>query len=150
VAVDTNVLVGAADESDTWHVGAIELREALIAGKVEIVAFDLIYLETISTVARRLSERSRKSSLADAVGRIHRWLSPSEIVDMGEFVARYRDEAVAMCIASDGAVNTNDALLALACRDTGIRYLASFDGDFDRFAWLTRLSTAEQVAAIPG
>jgi predicted nucleic acid-binding protein len=39
-----------------------------------------------------------------------------------------------------GALNFNDALLALACRERDIQAVASFDADFDQVDWLRRLS----------
>ena len=51
---------------------------------------------------------------------------------------------------SDGELNFNDGLIALACRERQIRLLASFDQDFDRLPWLIRVATpAEVVAASP-
>jgi len=34
----------------------------------------------------------------------------------------------------------NDALIALTCKEHQIKYLASFDRDFDKVPWLKRLS----------
>jgi predicted nucleic acid-binding protein len=44
--------------------------------------------------------------------------------------------------ASTGALNFNDALIALACRDLSVPAIASFDTDFDQIPWLRRLSQA--------
>ena len=46
---------------------------------------------------------------------------------------------------SDGKLNFNDALMALACRERDIPALASFDRDFDTISWLTRLASPEDV-----
>jgi predicted nucleic acid-binding protein len=46
---------------------------------------------------------------------------------------------------SGGELNFNDALIALACRQRGIRYVASFDRDFDTIYWLTRLAKPEDL-----
>jgi hypothetical protein len=48
---------------------------------------------------------------------------------------------------SAGALNCNDGLIALACRERHIRLLASFDQDFDALAWLKRVATPDDVAA---
>ena len=36
-------------------------------------------------------------------------------------------------------LNFHDALIALACRQLGVRFLASFDRDFDQVSWLERI-----------
>ena len=47
--------------------------------------------------------------------------------------------------SSGGALNFNDALIALACRERGIPAIASFDADFDQVSWLQRLARPEDV-----
>jgi predicted nucleic acid-binding protein len=47
--------------------------------------------------------------------------------------------------SSSGALNFNDTLIALACRERGIEAIASFDGDFDQVDWLRRLSRPEDL-----
>lgn len=46
---------------------------------------------------------------------------------------------------SEGALNFNDALIALACRERNIPAIASFDSDFDTIEWLQRLSQPEDL-----
>jgi hypothetical protein len=48
---------------------------------------------------------------------------------------------------SDGELNFNDGLIALACRERQVQLLASFDRDFDRIPWLIRVATPAEVAA---
>jgi predicted nucleic acid-binding protein len=46
--------------------------------------------------------------------------------------------------ATNGALNFNDALIALACREREIPTIASFDADFDQITWL-RLAHPEDL-----
>jgi hypothetical protein len=50
--------------------------------------------------------------------------------------------------SSEGELNFNDSLIALACRERQIASLASFDQDFDRISWLKRVATPEDVNAL--
>lgn len=43
--------------------------------------------------------------------------------------------------SSDGKLNFNDALMALACRERAILVIASFDADFDLIPWLKRVAS---------
>ncbi|MBI3913904.1 MAG: PIN domain-containing protein [Chloroflexi bacterium] len=49
--------------------------------------------------------------------------------------------------STSGALNFNDALIALACREREIPAIASFDTDFDQIAWLRRVARAEDLNA---
>jgi hypothetical protein len=46
---------------------------------------------------------------------------------------------------SEGELHFNNGLIALACRERQRRLLASFDRDFDRLSWLTRVATPAEV-----
>lgn len=54
-------------------------------------------------------------------------------------------EGLDLIRSSSGALNFNDALIALACRERGIPAIASFDADFDQVAWLRRLARPKDV-----
>jgi len=56
-------------------------------------------------------------------------------------------EVLALIRSSSGALNFNDVLIALACRERGIPAIASFDVDFDGIPWLRRLARSEDVAS---
>jgi len=49
-----------------------------------------------------------------------------------------------------GELNFHDALIALGCRELGVGFIASFDRDFDRITWLTRVAEPEAVATSIG
>lgn len=38
-----------------------------------------------------------------------------------------------------GKLNFHDALIALIAQENGLRYIASFDEDFDSIDWLSRI-----------
>jgi len=46
-----------------------------------------------------------------------------------------------------GALNFNDILVALGCRELGIECIATFDSDFDSIAWLKRLSSPNDITS---
>ncbi|MBM4087139.1 MAG: hypothetical protein FJ272_20305, partial [Planctomycetes bacterium] len=49
---------------------------------------------------------------------------------------------------SEGRLNFNDAFIALVMREQGLRYLLSFDADFDTLPWLTRIGSVESLEAL--
>jgi len=51
VAVDASVLVGLINPRDHRRLQAMELHDALIAAEAELVYFDCVIAEAISTVA---------------------------------------------------------------------------------------------------
>lgn len=46
---------------------------------------------------------------------------------------------------TSGELNFHDALIALGCRDLGVKWIATFDSDFDQIKWLNRLYNPEGV-----
>ena len=49
---------------------------------------------------------------------------------------RFYPEIIGLIRDSLGALNFNDTLVALGCRELGIECIATFDSDFDSIAWL--------------
>lgn len=60
-------------------------------------------------------------------------------------VLRLFQEMVGLCRSHQGRLNSHDALMALACQELGIRFILSFDEDFDEVVWLTRIADPVEV-----
>jgi len=58
--------------------------------------------------------------------------------------ALYTD-IVELVRSSNGALNFNDALIALSCHHRDISFIASFDRDFDEVTWLQRLAQPDDL-----
>ncbi len=54
---------------------------------------------------------------------------------------RFYTEIIKLVQSSMGALNFNDILIALGCREVGIEWIVTFDTDFDSIAWIKRLSS---------
>jgi len=145
VAIDTSVLVGLLVPNDHWHKQAVALWKAIKAQGHRPVYLDCVTSEAISVIIRRLEDKGLKQEAGKA---LEQWLAhvPREIISWTlPEVPRLYLEIIGLIRSSSGALNFNDALIALACRERGIEAIASFDGDFDQVDWLRRLSTPEDI-----
>jgi len=150
VAIDTSVLIGLIDARDVWHRAALQLQAALRAARLTPVHFECTIAEALSTLARRLREQRRVQELPELFARIEATLPREQLTWLFPDVPRLYPQILALMHTSEGELNFNDGLIALACRERQIRLLASFDRDFDRLSWLTRVATpAEVVGATP-
>ncbi len=148
VLVDTNVLVALIDARDKWHDAAQRLHKALKGENAEFVYFDCVIVETVSVLVRRAWERKRATEvpalldkLVDSVPKeVITWLS-------GEFSRMYED-VVRLVKDTQGRLNFHDAFMALSCRDLGIKFIASFDEDFDEIEWLVRIAQPDDLARL--
>jgi predicted nucleic acid-binding protein len=147
VAIDTSVLIGLVDARDVWHRAALQLQTALSAAQLAPVHFDCTVTEALSTLARRLREQRRAQELPTLFARIEATLPAEQLTWVFPDVPRLYGQVIELMRTSDGELNFNDALIALACRERQIRLLASFDPDFDRLPWLIRVATPAEVAA---
>lgn len=140
IGIDTSVLIGLLDPVDIWHQPA----EALVRGLVEIDAnmavFDCVLAEAISTMARRIHEQRRQQDLELLLERIGRKFPVEELLWVLPDVPALFPSIVGLVRESAGALNFNDALIALSSRRRHIPYIASFDRDFDSLAWLERVA----------
>ena len=139
-AIDTNVLVALVDARDTWHQGATALRDALLDVGAQLVYFDCAVNEAIGVIGRRAEEQKRSDQFEHLLDRLTQLVPERNITWISGDGQRLFQEVVSLCRSFQGALNFHDALIALACQELGIRFIVSFDGDFDQVTWLTRIA----------
>jgi len=145
VVLDTVVLAAIVDTRDKWHLNAIALDEALLTSKAEVFVMDIVVSETISTLMPRLYEQKRESQVHLVLDRLEGIAPPSRINWISSTIQKLFPEILELIRVHNGTLNFNDALLALICRENMIPYIASFDRDFDRISWLTRIDAPANV-----
>lgn len=107
--------------------------------------FDCVAAEAISAAVRRLHEKDRLAEVEALLDRLNAQVPLETITWILPDVPRLYSAALALIRSSRGALNFDDALIALACQERGIPAIASFDADFDQVAWLRRLARPEDV-----
>ena len=145
VAVDSSVLVGLINPLDHRRLQAMGLHDALIAAGVELIYFDCVVAEAVSVVVRRLEEKKRSEEVKAMLDSLNLQVPEDTISWILPDVPKLFKQVLGIIRSSSGALNFNDALIALACRERGIEAIASFDPDFDQIPWLRRLSLPEDL-----
>jgi predicted nucleic acid-binding protein len=145
VALDTVILAAILDERDKWHFPALAIRDALQTTDVELIIFDVVVNETISVLARRLHEQGRESQFDLLFNQLDYHVPAHRITWISHETSRFYSEILALIRLHHGELNFHDALLALACRELAIPYIVSFDQDFDKVHWLTRIDTPANI-----
>ena len=145
IGIDTSVLIGLLDPADIWHQRAVALKEALVAHDANIAVFDCVLAEAVSTMARRIHEQRRADDLDRLLGRILSDHPADDVLWVLPDVPVLYAEIIELVRASGGALNFNDALIALSCRQREIPLIASFDRDFDALDWLGRVAQPDDL-----
>ncbi len=146
IVIDSSVLVGLLVPNDLWHTQAVALWNAIKTAGHTGLFLDCVAAEAISVAARRLHEKKRSSEIKPLLDRLDAQVPDDTITWILPDVPRLYPEVLALIRSSSGALNFNDALIALACRERGIPAIASFDADFDQITWLRRLARPEDLA----
>lgn len=147
IAIDTAVLAALVDTRDKWHAAAVLLRDALKSALAEVSYFDPILSETVSVLSRRLTEQKRLEQFVAALDNLENLVPSEQITWVSPEIVRLYSQIMALVRAHRGELNFNDALIALACRELGVHFIASFDRDFDSVDWLVRFETPDDVRA---
>ncbi|HAI69907.1 MAG TPA: hypothetical protein DCM38_10800 [Gammaproteobacteria bacterium] len=148
VAVDSSLLVGLINPYDLWQNQAIALYETLKAAEIELLYFDCVAMEAISAATRRLHEKKRFSEMKTLFDQLNSYVYVETMTWILPDVPRLYPEIINLMQSSSGALNFNDALIALACREREIPAIASFDTDFDQIEWLHRLALPKDITAL--
>lgn len=145
IAIDTNYLVALVDKHDVWHSKACEIRESLKKANVEYVYLDCVINETISVLAKRLEEKGQIEKLSALLHDLERFVPEEKITWISQQTHSLFQEILALIKNSKGKLNFHDCLIALVLRNSGIKYLVSFDPDFDDINWLECIHEAGSV-----
>lgn len=145
LAVDACVLVALINPRDLWHAQAKVLINAMRAAEHRAVNFDCAVTEAASVLVRRLHEKGRGAAAQRMLEHLNTYIPSQQIVWILPDVPRLYLHVLELMRASDGELNFNDALMALACREREIPAIVSFDADFDRVDWLRRIAAPDDL-----
>jgi len=148
VALDTNVVVALADDRDTWHSTAVAIRDALLKPQIQLIYFDCVFNETLGVIGRRTAEQKRPEQFDHLLDGLTALIPPQSLTWIASAAQRLFHEIMRLCRESHGTLNFHDALIALTCQELEVRFLVSFDPDFDTMLWITRIYNTAQIAAL--
>lgn len=147
VVLDSSVLVALLMHTDRWHSAALSILDALESCGHTTVYFDCVVAESASAAIRRLHEKRAAGEVGALMERLESHVPYSRITWILPRTSGLYRRVLDLMRFSEGALNFNDALIALSCRERGITAIASFDADFDQVPWLARWGNAEDVTA---
>lgn len=139
VALDSSVMVGVLNTLDHRHVQAKRLVDDLQLASANLIYFDCVVAESVSTILRRLHEKQQLTAIQQLLDAVADTFPPERLTWIMPDTPRLYAQILALIESSSGELNFNDALIALACRERNISVLASFDADFDSTEWLQRI-----------
>ena len=145
VVIDSNVLVALVDTKDKWHLTGSAILSALEASKVSSIYFDCVLSETFSVLCRRSEEQRRLDQFPVLLNKLTQIAHKEAITWISPEIPRLYDDVVLLIRQHNGALNFHDALIGLFCQELGLRFIVSFDRDFDRIPWLTRIESEADV-----
>jgi predicted nucleic acid-binding protein len=115
---------------------------------MQMVYFDCVISEVINVLARRAKERKRSSEFTELLTQLMSQAPEASIIWISTETRRFYPEIIGLVRDSMGALNFNDTLVALGCRELGIECIATFDSDFDSIPWLKRLSSPDDITSL--
>jgi predicted nucleic acid-binding protein len=121
---------------------------ALIEAQGQLVYFDRVFNETVGVLGRRTEEQKRPEQFDRLLDGLLAMVPPTNITWIAGAAQQWFPEIIRLCRENHGALNFHDALITLACQELEMHLLVSFDPDFDRIPWLTRLHNVAQIATL--
>lgn len=141
VVLDANVIVALLYAADAQHQRAHTLVDRLEREQHTVVLVDFLVFEALSVLCRRATERKTSPpDLQAAITLIRGWFDGGEVRFLARESERLAGDVLSVIAGSEGALNSNDALLVVLEREGAIDNLASFDGGFDAVEGFRRIS----------
>ena len=113
--------------------------------EARLVYFDCVVNEAVSVLARRAKERKHVDQFPDLLERLSSQVPQESITWISVAIRRLYRQIMDLVRDTSGELNFHDALIASSCRDLGVKWIATFDSDFDQIKWLKRLYNPENV-----
>jgi predicted nucleic acid-binding protein len=145
VVIDSSVLVGLINVHDHWHQQSVMLYQAMLTAQWKIIYLDCVIAETMSVVIRRLHEKKWFDDVQHIFETLNQHATINNITWVYPDVPHLYENVLQLMQSSHGALNFNDALIALVCQKHEVKFIASYDTDFDQITWLKRISTPSDV-----
>jgi predicted nucleic acid-binding protein len=142
-AIDTNILIALIDEGDTWHQRAVVICKALEKANAQYVYFDSTVNEVVSVLARRLEEKGQSDKLEPLLVKLEEIVPEEKITWISQEIKRVYRDILELVKSSRGKLNFHDALMVHILRERKVRYIVSFDRDFDEIEGLVRIHTGQ-------
>lgn len=140
IAVDANILVGLLDQNDSLHIPAETLLRRLSSAGEPILLLDLCVSEALSVLCRRATQRRMSPPDLDVIcGTVRAWYDAGQITFVQEESEAQFTSIVDIVHGSRGALNFNDAFLAVLQREGRIGAVASFDRNLDAVEGFRRI-----------
>jgi len=58
IGLDASLVIGLLDERDIWHGPASQVYAEMLACSAQVITFDCVLAESVSTLARRVYEKT--------------------------------------------------------------------------------------------
>jgi len=136
---DANFLVALVDERDVWHPKAVTLLNALRIRGAKAVHLDCVLNEVISVLGRRFEETGRTNEFDGALRKLKKKVPDRSITRVYPCIPELYKAILNLVSEHKGKLDFHDALVALVSKEMDIKYIVSFDKDFDEIDWLKRV-----------
>ncbi len=144
IVIDSNLLVATFDPKDVWHKSVLEIDEALL-GFASRVILDVVVMESVSVIARRLEEKKQSDRFSEILTILQAELPTSLIRWISPLIRSSYTECIQLMIKYDGKLNFNDCLIVNYMKKFNVKYIASFDADFDSVDGVVCISSVADV-----
>lgn len=142
---DSSFLVGLIDEGDKWHKTALEIHSAISASEFKIVYFDCVANEVISVLGKRCKDKKESEYFPDKLEKFRAIIPKEDITWIYLDIEDYYDEILGIMKGSSGKLNFHDSLICIAARKRNLRYIVSFNEDFDEVEDLIRIKEKKDL-----
>lgn len=136
---DSNFLVALIDDKDKWNQKSVRIHERIKKRGDKVIYLDCVANEVINVLGRRCEEKGQSKEFGTILNQFKTLIPGEWITWIYPGIKRIYPDILNLIAASDGKLNFHDALIALYVRGKRIKYIVSFDDDFDQVKWLKRI-----------
>jgi predicted nucleic acid-binding protein len=148
IIIDTNIFVAFIDNSDKWNATANLIMNELEKFDTNLILLDTVFNEAINVIIKRLSEKKRFGEFNSIFKKLKNEFSIDEICWNSHLQKVFHNKIMNMIEQYNGSLNYNDSFITQYMIHNDIKYIISFDYDFDLIKEIFRISDHKSIQYI--
>lgn len=143
IVIDTNALISFLDTADKWKPVIDSIFKRLQKNSINIIVTDIVINEAINVLCKRFENKKKENEIPSLIQKVDALYNEESITWISEEIKIYHNSILNLLKTNNGLLNYNDCFLISFMQKNSIKYIISFDIDFDQIDGIKRIYNAE-------
>ncbi|MBI4650840.1 type II toxin-antitoxin system VapC family toxin [Candidatus Desantisbacteria bacterium] len=148
ILIDTNAFISILDKQDKWNKIRDDILKTLSEHKINIIITDIVLNEALNVLSKRFESKGKEKEFPELISKIKMDYKAEDIEWISERIKEFHNDILEMLTEYSGMLNYNDCFLLQYMIHDKLKYIISFDTDFDEISKIKRIYSVDSCKLI--